>query len=221
MNGFANPAPISLSPLSETFTKLWLIRHAEVEARYQKVFGGTIDMDLSPLGHQQAEALAQYLKVNRLDAFYASPMKRVQQTLIPFLNHSVPPPVILPELREVDFGAWTGLNWDQVKEQFGISAYAWLDQLDCDGILNAECATAFRQRLQPCLESLIHEHQGQDVGIVCHGGVIRMALSILLNVPFSKTRIFEIDYASITQVVLERDRASLQMLNFVPWRQLP
>ena len=30
---------------------LHLIRHAEVEARYQGVFGGVIDMNLSPLGH--------------------------------------------------------------------------------------------------------------------------------------------------------------------------
>ena len=29
-------------------------RHAEVEVRYHKIFGGTIDMNLSPRGQEQA-----------------------------------------------------------------------------------------------------------------------------------------------------------------------
>ena len=37
----------------------WLIRHAEVETRYQKTFGGRIDMNLSPRGREQAEILAK------------------------------------------------------------------------------------------------------------------------------------------------------------------
>src|SRR5271169_6858855 len=89
-------------------TRLLLIRHAEVEARYQGVFGGQIDMELSPRGHEQAAALARYLHQKTVSAIYASPMKRVQQTLRPWVVNGVPRPIILPELREVDFGVWTG-----------------------------------------------------------------------------------------------------------------
>ena len=64
-------------------TTLHLIRHAEVEARYQGVFGGIIDMNLSPRGHEQSAALAKYLETISFDAIFASPMKRVQQTLSP------------------------------------------------------------------------------------------------------------------------------------------
>ena len=38
-------------------TKLFLIRHAEVEERYHKVFGGRIDMGLSRRGQEQAKQL--------------------------------------------------------------------------------------------------------------------------------------------------------------------
>src|SRR5579864_8168457 len=67
-------------------TRLLLIRHGEVEARYQRLFGGRIDMNLSPRGKRQAKTLANYLEAKTIDAIYASPMKRVQQTLAPTLK---------------------------------------------------------------------------------------------------------------------------------------
>src|ERR1041385_6288992 len=98
-------------------TQLVLIRHGEVEAAYQRVFGGRIDMNLSPRGHEQAAALAKWLARHPLNAVYASPMKRVQQTLAPFTDNSnwSSRTVTVPGLREVDFGDWTGLSWEAVK----------------------------------------------------------------------------------------------------------
>jgi broad specificity phosphatase PhoE len=199
---------------------LWLIRHAEVEVRYQKAFGGRLEMDLSPRGHEQAAALAAYLHRQRFDALYASPMRRVQQTIAPLLTNGVPKPIIIPQLQEVDFGDWTGLTWDDVKARFQISAFQWLDQLECASIPNAECAKTFRARLEPVLTELLHRHGGQRVGVVCHGGVIRMLLAILLNMPLSKMAAFEIDYASITQVAILQHKIEVQLLNFTPWRDL-
>jgi broad specificity phosphatase PhoE len=196
-----------------------MIRHAEVEARYKGVFGGRIDMDLSPRGHEQAAALAKYLHQQTFDALYASPMKRVQQTLAPLAVNGVPKPVILPDLREVDFGDWTGLGWDEVQAKFQISAFAWLEQLECGGIANAECAETLRERLEPCLRQIVADHAGQRVVIACHGGVIRMFLAMLLVLPLSKMSAFEIDYASLTQVAMFPDKARLQLANFTPWRE--
>jgi len=215
------PTKEGSSPVpSPVHTILWLIRHGEVEVSYQRVFGGRIDMNLSPLGNQQASSLATFLHRAKLDALYASPMKRVQQTIAPLLARGAPQPVILPELREVDFGDWTGLSWDQVQERFGVSAYTWLDQLEGDTIRNAECGRLLRARIEPCLNRILGEHQGEQVAIFCHGGVIRMILSILLSLPLPKTAAFEVDYASVTRVWHEPDGAEIQLLNFAPWREL-
>jgi broad specificity phosphatase PhoE len=200
---------------------LLLIRHAEVEARYQGVFGGRIDMELSPRGHEQAATLARYLHTKPLSAIYASPMKRVEQTLAPLLLNGASTPVILPDLREVDFGDWTGLSGDQVQGKFGVSAFSWLEQLACGGIANAECGETFRERVEPCLERILADHSGQQVAIFCHGGIIRMLLSILLRWPLASMGMFEIEYASLTQVALLPHKTRLQLLNFVPWREMP
>jgi len=199
-------------------TRLLLIRHAEVEARYQGVFGGRIDMELSPRGHEQAAALAHYLHQQPLSAIYASPMKRVQQTLAPLLVNGTPRPVILPDLREVDFGDWTGLAWDAVHAKFGVSAFSWLEQLECDGIANAECAAKLQERVEPCLQQIVNDHAGQTVAIFCHGGIIRVLLSILLHWPLARLGTFEIEYASVTRVRLLPERAELQLVNYTPWR---
>lgn len=201
-------------------TTLHLIRHAEVEARYQGIFGGRIDMNLSPLGERQSAALADYLKAISFDAIYASPMKRVQQTMIPLLRQRRPAPVILPDLYEVDFGDWTGLTFDEVKQKFGRSAHEWLHLLDEGTIPNAERVPAYRARIDSCLQQILRDDSGKTIAVFCHGGVIRMLLALLLNLPFAEMDRFEIEYTSITTVVLKPERARIQLSNFTPWRDL-
>ena len=198
--------------------RLFLIRHAEVESRYQRVFGGRIDMDLSPRGHDQARTLAQHLRRLDIGAIYASPMKRVRQTLAPLLANGAPQPVVLPDLREVDFGDWTGLRWEEVSERFGVSACDWLSQLELAAIPNAESGEALCRRIERCLRQIERDHFAPNVAIMCHGGVIRALLALLLVLPLPKTAAFKIEYASLTRVEITGNKAELQLLNFTPWR---
>jgi len=198
-------------------TNLFLVRHAEVEERYQRVFGGRIDMNLSPHGHTQAEALSKYIHQLNPAAIYASPMKRVQQTLAPFLQNHAPLPTILADLREVDFGDWTGLAWEDVREKFGISAFEWLDQLARNAIPNAEEISGYRARVESCVRQIIREGSGKNVLVACHGGVIRMVLAILLELSLPTMAAFEIDYASVTHLELRDSRVIVQSLNHAPW----
>lgn len=206
--------------MSQNTTRLLLIRHAEVEARYQKVFGGAVDMDISPRGHEQAATLAKFLRTRPFDALYASPMKRVQQTLAPVLQNDVPQPMILPGLREVDFGDWTGHGWEAIREKFGVSAFTWLDQLERGTIPNAENVVTYRERVAACLKEILSAQDGKTVAVFCHGGVIRMMLSILLDLPLPRTSAFEIEYASVSEIELKPHRIEIQLLNFTPWRDL-
>jgi broad specificity phosphatase PhoE len=199
-------------------TRLLLVRHAEVETRYHRIFGGKIDMNLSQLGHEQARILAQFLPTKQLEAIYASPMKRVQQTLAPFLDNARSPQTVLPDLREVDFGDWTGMNWEQVGEKFKLLTHEWLEHIERGVMPNGENGAQFRARVEPCLRRIIKDHPGQMVGVFCHGGVIRMLLSIMLELPLARTNMFEIEYASMTQIVLWPSHAEVELLNFAPWR---
>ena len=201
-------------------TRLLLIRHAEIELRYQHKFGGRIDMNLSTRGQAQAKTLADCLRGKEIAAIYSSPMKRVQQTVAPLLENGAPAQIILPALREVDFGDWTGFNWEEVREKFGVHPYDWLDEIELGAVPNGETGVQFRARVEPCLFKIIRRYQGKTAAIFCHGGVIRMILAILLDLPLGKTNSFEIEYASITQVVLRSHLNEIELLNFTPWRDM-
>jgi broad specificity phosphatase PhoE len=205
------------SPLRPT--QLALIRHGEVEAAYQRVFGGRIDMNLSPRGHEQAAALAKWLARQSLNAVYASPMKRVRQTLAPFAgnNEWSKRVVTLDDLREIDFGDWTGLTWEAVSQKFGVSAFQWLSELERGGIANAENAQSYRNRIRRCVGEMLQSHPGENIGVFCHGGVIRTILAGLLDLPLPKMASFEIDYASVTAVSVLPAKTEVQFLNFTPW----
>jgi broad specificity phosphatase PhoE len=194
------------------------LRHGEVEARYHRVFGGRIDMELSPFGHEQALAMARYLQRVPFDAIYASPMRRVGQTMAELVEKQNRVPIVLEGLREVDFGAWTGLSWEQVSQQFNVSAFQWLNQIESGLISGAESVSDFRRRVEDCLKAILRECPGQAVAVVCHGGVIRMILAILLDLPLQKTSAFEIEYASVSVVNYRPAKTELQLLNFTPWR---
>jgi broad specificity phosphatase PhoE len=86
---------------------------------------------------------------------------------------------------------------------------------------NGECSRTFRSRIEPHLKNILDIHAGKSVAIVCHGGVIRMILSILLQLPLPKLGHFEIEYASVTQLHLHPHKTEVQLLNFTPWRDLP
>ena len=202
-------------------SRLLLIRHAEVEARYQGVFGGRIDMELSPRGHEQAAALASVSPPKAVERHLRQPDEARAADAGPVLVNGAPKPVILPDLREVDFGDWTGLAWDEVQAKFGVSAFAWLEQLECDGIANAECAETLPDRVEPCLRQILAAHSGQQVAIFCHGGMIRVLLA-------HSAPLAALADGGVRDRIRQphpgpgcgRSKAELQLLNFTPWREI-
>lgn len=201
-------------------TQLYLIRHGEVEERYHKVFGGSrIDMGLSPLGQRHAEAVGQWLKDTPLDAIYASPMQRVRQTLAPTATMRGMEPTYLDGLREVDFGDWTGHRWDQVQSIFGVSAFDWLEIIENDGIPAGEPVSQIKSRVGECTARILAAHPHQRVAVFCHGGIIRVMLALMLDMPLMRMAHFNIEYGSISVVEVQPEKkhaVEIELLNFQP-----
>ena len=204
----------------EKATRLHLVRHAEVDEAYHEVFGGQIDMELSPVGHEQAKGLAKFLNGRTFDRIYRSPMVRVRQTAKPLLDALGRKAEVIDDLREVDFGVWTGHKWHEIQEKFGVDAEDWLVHLENGDVAEAEPMVECRSRIRGSLEQMMDEGAGQDVLVLCHGGVIRMLLALLLDEPFSKMDRFEVDFASLTVIEHRSNRAEIKLHNFAPWQWL-
>ena len=201
-------------------TRLHLVRHGEVAEEYHQVFGGRIDMELSLLGHRQAKRLAKFLDDRPFDRIYCSPMVRVRQTAEPLLDALGQAAVVIDDLREVDFGVWTGYKWYEIEEKFGMDAIDWLVHLQNGDVPEAEPMDVYESRIKRSLDRILSEGEGDDVLVFCHGGVIRMLLALLLKESFSTMDRFEVDYASLSVAEIRGERVELTLHNFAPWQWL-
>ena len=116
--------------------------------------------------------------------------------------------------------------WDEVQQRFGVSAFEWLRMLEHGHMAGAEPLSHYHDRISRSLDVILREQAGKTVAVFCHGGVIRMALAVLLKQPLSFFEHVEVDYASATwldlgEVKAGRARTEIQLLNFTPWRDLP
>lgn len=101
--------------------KIYLIRHGETEANKTFQFQGHIDNPLNSKGLCQAAALGQHYENIVLDEIYSSSMQRARQTAAPLAEAHGLTVQPLDELKEVCFGEWEGLSYDEIKANGVIS----------------------------------------------------------------------------------------------------
>jgi broad specificity phosphatase PhoE len=101
-----------------------LVRHASAEG--QGDFLGQRDAPLSALGRRQLPALVTRLRRFQVDAIYCSDLSRTRATAMEIARRRSLAPDVRAQLREMHFGRWEGLSWDEVAEQFPVIARRWV-----------------------------------------------------------------------------------------------
>lgn len=161
-----------------TTTTLYLIRHGETDWNMSGHWQGHADVPLNDVGQQQAELLAQRLRSERVrfDVLYSSDLARAYQTAW-VVGEAIGVPVeLLPALREIDLGTWSGLTRDQIQIRFPVE-FALLDQGQDVPRGGAETLSALRKRVVDVVEAIMAQHLGETLAFVTHGGPIRMLIA--------------------------------------------
>ncbi|NUQ76500.1 MAG: histidine phosphatase family protein [Polyangiaceae bacterium] len=173
-------------------TKLLLIRHGETEDNYNRVFQGQGGAGLNDRGKDQVKRLsARLLAPQRihLHALYSSDLARARETA-EILGLALGLPVTLePGLREVDLGAWQGLDDDEVAVRFPDEWEAWKNGVDIKRG-GGESYAEVKVRVAGALERLIEKHRGEAVGVVSHGAAIKVYVAHILGLPLGRLRFF-------------------------------
>lgn len=157
--------------------KLYLIRHGETEYNQTFRFLGRTDIGLSETGIQQAESLSAQLHAQAIKAIYSSDMVRAKQTAdIIAMPHGLEVKRIT-DLREIDFGAWEGLTYDELVEMDREYFEAWVDDPLCNDIPGGETWEHFRARVIGAIERIIKAEIDGNIAVVSHGGPIRLLAS--------------------------------------------
>jgi phosphoserine phosphatase len=181
--------------------RLLLARHGQSTWNELKRFQGRSDVELSPLGRAQAEALGQALGRFRLAAAYVSPMLRAVETAEIALREAGLPFTPVEELQELSLGDWEGCTVDEIRSQAGDPYRAWLEApLDCPPP-GGEPLPDVSARVVRAIDRIIAVHaDDDDVLLVAHGGVISVYACHILGCSFNHLWRLRIDNASLTVV---------------------
>ena len=181
-------------------TRVWLVRHGEPAGVRGRCYG-KLDIGLSATGREQMERSAESLKAEPFDAIYASPRVRTMESAhILSASHACPCHQD-DGLREIDFGDFEGLTYDEIAARYPALYQRWMDSPTEVQFPNGESFAAMRARVLQAFDAIRHRHEGGTIAIVTHGGVIRILLATALEMPDRNLFRLAQEYAAMNLLV--------------------
>lgn len=187
---------------------LFLLRHGKTG--FPGCYIGSRNVPLAPEGVFQIEALQKTLETQTFDKIFASPMLRCQQTCeILFPSNTV---TYNDNLREIDFGRWEGLDFQQISKQDPEIVNKWAtDSLEFT-FPEGESVSSFVERVQR-MGTELSQVQGEKILVVCHGGVIRGLLCHFLGIDPLNYLLFQVKKGTYSTLDLFGAQGVLTGLN--------
>lgn len=162
-------------------TRIILVRHGQTEWNRVERFRGRANIDLNATGLRQANATAAKLARLGVAAIFSSPLKRALATAEPAarlldlqINH-------LPEVTDVDYGAWQGLTLEEAEKRDPALFDLWRFSPQAVRFPGGEAMEEVRQRAASAVEALKERHVGQSIAFVSHIVVCRLLVLHLLR----------------------------------------
>jgi len=194
--------------------RLILIRHGQVEERFEGRFVGSTDAALSPTGLRQAQDLAPWLAGKKPGTCFSSPLQRCTATARAAVVGLSLQPELSRDLREVDFGEWEGLSFSEIAGKDAAAVDRWARFEPGFRFPGGESIADFTRRIGAAADRMAATPQ-ETVVAFTHGGVIRFMLCALLRLDPRSYAAFEIRPAGVVELALFEGGALLQGLGNV------
>jgi len=204
--------------LAHEVGELLFIRHGQQQTNTNpdptRSQGG--DQHLSPLGERQAQAVAEVLAAEHVDAIYSSPMLRALDTAAPIATAHGLTPIVDDDLLEI-IGFRDIPPGRTVIETIGLDG---LDQMHDDFVATrqwdampySETSDQLRARVRRALGRILAAHaEHARIVIVCHGGVLNAVVADLLGT--KADMLVMCAQGSITRVARGQGRLALRAMN--------
>ena len=163
--------------------KLILLRHGQSQWNLENRFTGWEDVDLSPLGEQEARSAGIKLKETAIDSVYTSALKRAVRTATIALEAAGRKDMAMTmhaALNERHYGDLQGLNKAEMAEKFGPEqVHVWRRSFDVrpPGDEGESLAMTIQRVLPYYEEHIVRDlREGKNVLIVAHGNSLRSLL---------------------------------------------
>ncbi len=158
----------------------YLVRHGESDCNVQAIANSYPEKEkfhLTGEGRKQIAQVATELKEKSIDAIFASPVLRTQETAA-IISEAIGVPVVTDErLREMGFGIFDGKPMKQFWERYP-DATMRLTPFPEDKM---ESIPEMRARLKSFLDDMTAQHSGKKIVVVSHGDPLEQFHGILSN----------------------------------------
>ena len=156
--------------------KCYLIRHSITDANEKKYFNGCRSDD--PLTQEGRDLIKPIDDVEKDAVVFCSPMRRARETAAIMLPGFEP--VIIDDLKEMDFGRFEGKNHEMLQND--PEYIAWLESGGALRVPDGEKISEFIQRIMRGLGKALAEAKARGADtlyIVAHGGTLMASMSTL------------------------------------------
>jgi broad specificity phosphatase PhoE len=179
------------------------IRHAETDMA--GTFCGHSDPKLNDRGIAQLEGLLNKLRAEDIGAVYTSDLRRARTTATAIAEMIGVSYHVRPALREIDFGEWEGLSWEEIEQRDEVDARRWLAEYPHVPAPGGEGFKDFERRVLDEVKWLSMEAKalGRDIAIITHAGVMRTVQCVLQGCSAEDAWARTSGYCSIVRYTLQ------------------
>jgi alpha-ribazole phosphatase len=195
--------------------KLFLIRHGQTDGNAQGRYQGSMDTELTETGVFQACQAKKYFSNVKLSAIYSSPLKRTLKTAKILSDGTGMDIKISANLRELNFGKWEGLKFEEINEKYRQDYQDWLSDPYRNPPTGGESFGNLINRAKESVKKIIAENpDGSSVAVVTHGGVILALIVDWLSIPPQCWRSLIQRQGAINIVVIDKDFPYISAINY-------
>lgn len=178
--------------------RLVFVRHGETVWSGQLKIQGKSDVALAPAGERQAKLLAENF-AGKPDYLFVSPLKRAYDFALPLARRFRLQPEIDVKLREIDFGAWEGRSFAEMPPEMQVQYAAWCEDPFRITPPGGEAFSQLTERVRAFLAQTQKRLGEEECAVaVTHGGVIRTAVALAMQMPLRLAARLRIEAASTT-----------------------
>ena len=195
-------------------TKILLTRHGHVEGIRPERFRGRAELELTPQGLAEAQALAARIAATwKPAAVYTSALKRCVVTATFIAKACGVAMTPRKELMDIDYGAWQMRSHEEVKAEAPQAYRLWKTAPQRVRFPNGESLQDLVARAADVLRLVVERHANDTVVLVGHDSVNRAILLQLLDQPLSAYWRLQQAPATLNEIEIEGSAVRIERIN--------
>lgn len=190
--------------------EITMVRHGETVGDSSVRLYGATDIELSEHGRAQMRRAGAALRGVRFDKLVVSPLSRSRDSAAILLDGREPATTVVEAFREIDFGDWEGWSVGEVAARDPETHHEWQRGDLSFTFPGGESRRGFHERVHNAVYHALAESFERALWVL-HKGIMKVAMSALLELSQEQTREIAVDLGSIHRLVEQSGR----------WRLLP